>query len=78
MSDGWLLDITDDRDGRRVVLWVKDRSTGRVRPERREFRPPILVDGPVDLLGEIGPKIAKIPGVDEVAEWTGRPSLFDR
>ncbi|MGI0131484.1 MAG: DNA polymerase domain-containing protein [Thermoplasmata archaeon] len=78
MPDGWLLDITDDRDGRDVVLWVKDAASGHVRPERRPFRPPILVDGPRDLLAEVARALPSVPGVASVTPWTGRPSLFDR
>lgn len=76
--DGWLLDITEDRDGRAVVLWVKEAATGRVAPARRAFRPPLLVDGPRDLLAEVERKLPALPGVESVAPWTGRPSLFDR
>jgi DNA polymerase elongation subunit (family B) len=78
MPDGWLIDITDDRGGRHVVLWVKDRATGRVRAERREFRPPVLIDGPKELLKKVEDEVPKWPGVDTVSPWTGRPSLFDR
>ncbi|MGA7922944.1 MAG: DNA polymerase domain-containing protein, partial [Thermoplasmata archaeon] len=77
MTQGWLLDITDARDGRGVVLWLKSARTGRVEPRRESFRPPFWVDGPRELLHEVAKELAVHPDVAEVTWRTARPSLFD-
>jgi DNA polymerase elongation subunit (family B) len=76
--DGWLLDITESEDGRSVVLWVKERRTGRVRRTAVEYRPPFLVSGPRSDLEDLARRLAGLPVVDDVALGSGRPSLFDR
>ncbi len=75
--DGWLLDITESDDGRSVVLWVKERRTGRVRRTAVEYRPPFLVTGPRAELADLARRLAGLPVVDEVVLGSGRPSLFD-
>ncbi|HEV2166162.1 MAG TPA: DNA polymerase domain-containing protein [Thermoplasmata archaeon] len=78
MPEGWLLDITDSRPGTGVVLWMKERSTGRVDTRRVPFRPPFLVDGPSALLDEVARTFSNDPGVEAIERRTERPSLFDR
>ncbi len=77
-TNGWLLDVTDDRDGTGVLLWLKDEATRRVAPRRVAFRPPFLVVGPADALDRMARTIAQRDDVAEVAIRTERPSLFDR
>jgi DNA polymerase elongation subunit (family B) len=76
--DGWLLDITESDDGRSVVLWTKERRTGRVRRTAVEYRPPFLVAGTRSDLALLARRLADHPDVDTVALGSGRPSLFDR
>jgi DNA polymerase elongation subunit (family B) len=76
--DGWLLDITESEDGRSVVLWVKERRTGRVRRTAVEYRPPFLVTGPRADLEDLARRLAGLPIVGAVTLGSGRPSLFDR
>jgi len=76
--DGWLLDITESRDGRSVVLWQKERRTGRVRRSAVEYRPPFLVTGPRADLLELERRLSVDPAVASVARGSGRPSLYDR
>jgi DNA polymerase elongation subunit (family B) len=76
--DGWLLDITESDDGRSVVLWVKERRSGRVRRTAVEYRPPFLVTGAkADLVG-LQHTLAGRTRVAEVELRSGRPSLYDR
>lgn len=75
--DGWLLDITESTDGRSVVLWVKDRRTGRVRRTAVDYRPPFLVTGPRAELVGLARRLAGLPVVASVELGSGRPSLFD-
>jgi DNA polymerase elongation subunit (family B) len=76
--DGWLLDITESADGRSVVLWTKERASGRVRRTPVEFRPPFLVDGPrADLLA-LRRRLAADPAVARARTVVLRPSVFDR
>ncbi|MGP8078244.1 MAG: DNA polymerase domain-containing protein [Thermoplasmata archaeon] len=76
--DGWLLDITESPDGRSVVLWQKERRTGRVRRNAVEYRPPFLVTGPRADLVELERRLADEPAVASVTRGSGRPSLYDR
>jgi DNA polymerase elongation subunit (family B) len=76
--DGWLLDITESPDGRSVVLWVKERRSGRVRRTAVEHRPPFLVTGPRAELDDLARRLAAVPEVASVARTSGRPSLYDR
>jgi len=76
--DGWLLDITESDDGRSVVLWVKERGTGRVRRTAVEYRPPFLVAGTRNDLTLLARRLTDHPDVDTVALGSGRPSLYDR
>jgi DNA polymerase-2 len=79
LSDAWLLDITEDRRGHDVVLWLKDDGPdGRVRPVRRPFRPPFLVDGPREHLKAIAKRFTGAPDVATIEWRTERPSIFDR
>jgi len=78
MGTGWLLDVTDDRDGAGVLLWLKDEATRRVTPRRVAFRPPFLVAGPSGALDRARTTIAARDDVAEVVVRTERPSLFDR
>ncbi len=76
--DGWLLDITESADGRSVVLWRKERSTGRVRRTAVEYRPPFLVDGPREELAGLARRLGQDPEVAGVERRVLAPSLFDR
>jgi DNA polymerase elongation subunit (family B) len=76
--DGWLLDVTESADGRSVVLWVKDRGSGRVHRTAVEYRPPFLVAGPRRELTELARALADDPAVADVRTRIARPSLFDR
>jgi len=76
--DGWLLDVTESPDGRSVVLWQKERASGRVRRTAVEFRPPFLVTGPRAELDDLARRLAGDPRVAAVARRSGRPSLYDR
>ncbi|MGA8603524.1 MAG: DNA polymerase domain-containing protein [Thermoplasmata archaeon] len=76
--DGWLLDITESDDGRSVVLWVKERRTGRVRRTAVEYRPPFLVAGTRPDLSLLARRLRDHPDVHSVTLGSGRPSLFDR
>ena len=76
--DGWLLDITESPDGRSVVLWRKERASGRVRRTAVEYRPPFLVDGPRDELPGLARRLAQDPTVAAVERRVLAPSLFDR
>ncbi len=78
MPDGWLLDITESPDGRSVVLWVKDRSDGRVRRTSVDYRPPFLVAGPRAELLRLAERLRRAPTVAGCQPIVGRPSLFDR
>ena len=77
MRDGWLLDVTEARDGAGVVLWVKDRARRRVEGHRVDFRPPFLVTGPSDALASAARALAEDRSVHGVTFRTARPSLFD-
>ncbi|MCI4351593.1 MAG: hypothetical protein L3K15_08805 [Thermoplasmata archaeon] len=78
MPDGWLLDITESRDGRDVVLWLKERANARVTPRALPYRLPFLVDGAKELLEKLQRRLRDDSRV-ESAEWqVVRPSLFDR
>ncbi|MCI4338934.1 MAG: hypothetical protein L3J68_01195 [Thermoplasmata archaeon] len=77
-ADGWLLDITDSDDGRSVVLWRKERSSGRVRRTAVEFRPPFLVEGPRDDLVDLARRLEGDPAVAVVERRVLAPSLYDR
>ncbi|MGA8543598.1 MAG: DNA polymerase domain-containing protein [Thermoplasmata archaeon] len=77
-ADGWLLDITESDDGRSVVLWRKERRSGRVRRTAVEFRPPFLVDGPRDDLEGLARRLADDPAVDRAERRVLAPSLYDR
>jgi DNA polymerase elongation subunit (family B) len=77
-ADGWLLDITESDDGRSVVLWRKERRSGRVRRTAVEFRPPFLVDGPPGDLAGLARRLADDPSVAEVERRVLTPSLYDR
>ncbi|HUJ77903.1 MAG TPA: DNA polymerase domain-containing protein, partial [Thermoplasmata archaeon] len=77
MATGWLLDVTEARDGRGVVLWVKDAGTHRVESVPVDFHPPFYVAGPRDVLEAVTRTLA---GDREVAsvDWSvERPSIFD-
>ncbi len=78
MADGWLLDITEDRNGRDVLLWLKDGSTGRVEPRRAEFRPPFLVEGPTAELRTLAERLDGQGDIASVTPVVLAPSLFDR
>ncbi|HZY70162.1 MAG TPA: DNA polymerase domain-containing protein [Thermoplasmata archaeon] len=78
MPDGWLLDITEHRDGQSVDLWLKHGATGRVTSRAVPFRPPFLVDGPRPLLERLHRRLADDPRVAEASWSVVRPSLFDR
>jgi DNA polymerase elongation subunit (family B) len=76
--DGWLLDITESDDGRSVVLWTKERRSGRVRRTAVEYRPPFLVTGTRSDLALLARRLVDHPDVHSVTMGRGRPSLFDR
>jgi DNA polymerase elongation subunit (family B) len=75
--DGWLLDITESTDGRSVVLWVKERRSGRVRRTVVPYRPPFLVTGRPEALAALARRLEGDPRVAAVTLGAGRPSLFD-
>jgi DNA polymerase elongation subunit (family B) len=77
-ADGWLIDITESEDGRSVVLWRKERSTGRVRRTAVEFRPPFLVDLPRTEVPELARRLNEHPAVASVERRVLAPSLYDR
>ncbi|MGC2035311.1 MAG: DNA polymerase domain-containing protein [Thermoplasmata archaeon] len=77
-SSGWLLDITEDRAGTGVVLWLKSQRSGRVVARREPFRPAFWVTGPRDGLARLEKELTARPDVDQVERRTARPSLFDR
>jgi DNA polymerase elongation subunit (family B) len=78
MPSGWLLDVTDARHGTGVVLWLKERESGRVEVRRVPYRPMFLVEGPRERLRELERHLSGDPAV-ELVEWrTERPSIFDR
>ncbi len=76
--DGWLLDITESPDGRSVVLWTKDRGTGRVHRTAVEYRPPFLVTGTRSDLAGLARELAGRATVERVRSVVLRPSVFDR
>jgi DNA polymerase elongation subunit (family B) len=76
--DAWLLDITESRDGRSVVLWTKERATARVRRTAVEYRPPFLVVGARSDLDALLPHLAGRPTVERVRRVVLRASIFDR
>jgi DNA polymerase elongation subunit (family B) len=76
--DGWLLDITESGDGRSVVLWRKERRTGRVRRTAVEYRPPFLVAGAKGDLDDLARRLAGDPAVAAIERRVARPSLYDR
>jgi DNA polymerase elongation subunit (family B) len=76
MPSGWLLDITEGRDGRSVVLWLKEEGGG-VRPRVEPWLPPFLVDGPTPLLRSIVRELSDSSVIERVDWRSGRPSLFD-
>lgn len=77
-ANGWLLDITESDDGRSVVLWRKERASGRVQRTAVEFRPPFLVEGPRDDLVALARRLAGDPAVARVERRVLAPSLYDR
>jgi len=78
MRAGWLLDVTEARDGSGVVRWVKDATTRAVTAEPVPFAPPFLVAGAPDALDRAARLLADDPGAARVERRTERPSLFDR
>jgi DNA polymerase elongation subunit (family B) len=78
MPDGWLLDVTESADGRSVVLWTKERSSGRVRRTAVPFRPPFFVTAPRAELSDLARRLAGRTDVAATETVVGRPSLFDR
>jgi len=76
--DGWLLDITESPDGRSVVLWTKDRGSGRVHRTAVEYRPPFLVAGTRPDLDDLAAHLAGRATVERVRSVVLRPSVFDR
>ncbi len=78
MGEGWLLDITEGRDGSSVVLWLKDGLRGTVVPRRAAFTPPFWVDGSGDDLDQLWDELREDPRVASLAFSVLRPSLFDR
>ncbi len=78
MREGWLLDVTEARDGAGVVLWIKDRLRGTVEGRRADFRPPFLVSGPAEALASVARTVQDDRAVHAVRFRSERPSLFDR
>ena len=78
MPSGWLLDVTEERGGADVLLWLKDGTTRQVHARREPFRPPFLVGGPSDLLARVERDLRARSDVLSVERRTERPSLFDR
>ncbi len=78
MAEGWLLDITDGRDGTSVVLWLKDGARGTVSRRVESFLPPFWVDGPRSDLLALARDLASDPRVASTRFEVLRPSLYDR
>ncbi len=76
--DGWLLDITESGDGRSVVLWTKERRSGRVRRTAVDYRPPFFVSGSKADLLDLGRRLSGRSDVASTDLGAGRPSLYDR
>ncbi len=78
VPDAWLLDITESRDGRSVVLWTKARGSGRVRRTAVDYRPPFYVVGARPELDDLVRFLGDRPSVDRLRPVVLRPSIFDR
>jgi DNA polymerase elongation subunit (family B) len=76
--DGWLLDATESDDGRSVVLWTKERRSGRVRRTAVGYRPPFFVSGSRSDLLDLGRRLSGRSDVASTGLGAGRPSLYDR
>jgi DNA polymerase elongation subunit (family B) len=77
VADGWLLDITEEPDGRSLALWVKDRG-GAVAPQVVPYRPPFWVDGPREALDELARALEGDPRVERTEIGRVRPTLESR
>ena len=78
MAEGWLLDVTEARDGTSVVLWLKDGARGTVTRRVEPFLPPFWVDGARADLTELARELEKNPQVAAAEFQVIRPSLYDR
>ena len=76
MNDLWLLDITEERDGTTLSLWLKDRR-GTVTVRGVPYRPPFLVDGPRAMLRELARSLPEDPRVDRTEFLRVRPTLSE-
>ncbi len=76
--DAWLLDITGSADGRSVVLWTKERGSGRVRRTAVDYRPPFFVAGARADREELARTLAGDPAVERLGSVVLRPSIYDR
>jgi DNA polymerase elongation subunit (family B) len=78
MAEGWLIDVTEGRDGTSVVLWLKDGARGTITRRAEPFLPPFWVDGARTDLEELSRELEKDPRVAEAQFQSLRPSLYDR
>ncbi len=76
--DGWLLEITESGDGRSVVLWTKERRSGRVHRAAVPYRPPFLVAGARADLADLARRLTGRADVASTEPVVRRPSPFDR
>ncbi len=76
-SPRWILDVTEEPDGRSLRIWLKGRD-GRVDEQVVEYRPPFLVDGETGRLDALAGELAGDPRVASVERCAVRPTLFDR
>ncbi|MCI4351986.1 MAG: hypothetical protein L3K14_01165 [Thermoplasmata archaeon] len=78
MAEGWLLDVTETRDGTSVVLWLKDCAKGTVTRRVEPFLPPFWVDGARADLTALARELGQNPQVATAEFQVIRPSLYDR
>ncbi|HLY77482.1 MAG TPA: DNA polymerase domain-containing protein [Thermoplasmata archaeon] len=78
MAEGWLLDVTEGRDGASVVLWLKDGVRGTITRRVEPFLPPFWVDGARTDLLELSRELEKDPRIAGTTFEVLRPSLYDR
>jgi DNA polymerase elongation subunit (family B) len=72
----WLLDITEEPDGRALRLWIKE-GDGPVRSGTVPYRPPILVDGPSAALTELARSLREERRVERTERRPVRVALAD-
>ncbi|HEV2316124.1 MAG TPA: hypothetical protein VGV89_00920, partial [Thermoplasmata archaeon] len=76
MGERWLLDITEERTGREVRLWLKG-TDGTVTSRTVAYRPPFFVDGARDALEGLAGTLADDPRVERTELRRMRATLFE-